>query len=151
MTTHRQYYYINNSNALSNAKILKGEWLSLAEQVSEERFEDFKQEVRNSFADIKETLGSRMSELTGEIKAYNQIAQSQGQKLIGLEKDIEVSKNHIEKLQDKVDTNILDINTVKTELGTTQKNNRNTLYLILFIFAIIEFFLNVLPKIKVGQ
>jgi hypothetical protein len=75
---------------------------------------------------------------------------SQGQKLVGLEKDMEDLKKHNDNLQRKVENNTLDINTVSTELKTTQRNNRNTLYLILFIFAIIEFFLNVFPRIKVG-
>jgi hypothetical protein len=51
----------------------------MAEQelVSQERFDDFKSEVLRAINEVKDTLGSRISELTGEIKAYSQVAQIQ--------------------------------------------------------------------------
>jgi len=124
-------------------------------EVSNERFEDFQTEVRNSFADVKssnaannadlkETLGSRMSELTGEIKAYNQMAQSQGQKLVGLEKDVEDSKKHIDQLQSKAETNALKLNTVETTMENNQKNTNRILTIITVVFAAITLLLKFL-------
>ena len=100
------------------------------DKVQEKRFDDFKQEIFRAIDDLKETLGSRISELSGEVKAYMQMSQRQDRELVALKTRNENNADDIKELKPKVDELKDRTTELKTELKTTQRNFKTALTLV---------------------
>lgn len=111
------------------------------DKVQEKRFDDFKQEIFRAIDDLKETLGLRISELSGEVKAYMQMSQQQDRELVELrtknknnEDDIREIKPEIKDLRERTTK-------LKTELDTTQRNFKTALTLVSLALSLLTFIL----------
>lgn len=85
----------------------------MTEQVSPERFDDFKDQMFRLFNELKGAIDT----LSGKIDAYNNMSHAQS-------KDIEVLKTkteELEKLKDKVDSQEKEIVRIDTERKSSQK------------------------------
>ena len=117
----------------------------MEDKLQEKRFDDFKNEMFRAISDLKQTLGNRISELSGEVKAYMQISQRQDRELVELktrnknnEDDISEMRN---ELRPKVERAIEETTILKTDLETTQRNFRTALVLVSVGLSLLTLFL----------
>ena len=100
------------------------------DKAQEKRFDDFKQEIFRAIDDLKETLGSRISELSGEVKAYMQMSQRQDRELVELRTKNENNEENIREIKPKLERVEKETTQLKTELVTTQRNFKTALTLV---------------------
>jgi DNA repair exonuclease SbcCD ATPase subunit len=89
----------------------------LTEQVSTERFDDFKEQIIDRFNDRFNDLKGAIDILSSKIDTYNNMSHNQS-------KDIEVLKTkteELEKLKTKVETQEKEIVRIDTERKSSQK------------------------------
>lgn len=125
-------------------------YLHIENQVSEERFKDFKDEVLRAI----NSLSKSIIELRGELRAYTAISQQQDREITLHRMEIDVINKAIEELRVKSDElqlkseNMqLKILELDTELKTTRRNTKNLIYTVGGILGIIQFIISVLPAI----
>jgi uncharacterized coiled-coil DUF342 family protein len=114
------------------------------EQVSQERFEDFKSQVLTAISDVKDSLSGRISELTGEIKAYSQVIQIQSNQLTKHDTEIDILQKISDKHEDKLEKQGLNIKELQTTMENNQKNTNRNLTIISVVFAAITLILKLL-------
>jgi chromosome segregation ATPase len=100
------------------------------DKIQEKRFDDFKNEMFRALADLKETLGSRISELSGEVKAYMQMSQRQDRELVELRAKNENNEDDIREIKPKLEQVKEQTTELKTELETTQRNFKTALTIV---------------------
>lgn len=103
----------------------------------EKRFEDFKNEMLRAISD----LGNRISELSGEVKAYMQISQRQDRELVELKTRNKNNEDDISEMRPKVERAIEETTILKTDLETTQRNFRTALVLVSVGLSLLTLFL----------
>lgn len=102
----------------------------MEDKLQEKRFDDFKNEMFRAISDLKETLGNRISELSGEVKAYMQISQRQDRELVELKTRNKNNEDDIGELRPKVERVVEDTTKLRTELETTQHNFKTALTIV---------------------
>lgn len=102
----------------------------LQETIQEKRIEDFKSEMLRAIDDLKETLGNRISELSGEVKAYVQMSQRQDRELVELKTRNKNNEDDIREMRPKVEKLTETITELKSELKTTQRTFKTALSLV---------------------
>jgi TPP-dependent trihydroxycyclohexane-1,2-dione (THcHDO) dehydratase len=103
----------------------------LTEQVSEQRFDDFKEQMFRMFADLKGALDS----LNGKIDAYNNMYQNQSNDIAVLKTKTE----ELEKLKPKVECQ-------GTELARIDEANKSRQRFTLLIFSTITIIIAILSN-----
>lgn len=107
----------------------------------EQRFEDFKKEIFRGFADIKDTLGGRLSELSGEVKAYTQISQKQERSIVELQTRSRAMEDDLRELRPKVDGQQDQIIALRAELDTTRHSTKLGLTLVSIFLTVLSLIL----------
>jgi uncharacterized coiled-coil DUF342 family protein len=116
----------------------------MADEQVLQRFEDFKSHVLTAISDVKDTLGGRISELTGEIKAYSQVIQIQSNQLTKHDTEIDILQKISDKHEDKLEKQGLDIKELQATIENNQKNTNRNLTIISIFFAAITLILKLL-------
>lgn len=86
----------------------------LTEQVSEERFKDFKDEMIRAVSDLKGAIDT----LSNKIDAFTCVSQQQSQDIAVLK----IKAEEVDKLKDKVEDQGKEIVAIKTDHKTSQRN-----------------------------
>jgi chromosome segregation ATPase len=90
----------------------------LTEQVSSERFDDFKSEMIRAICDLRGAIDT----LSNKIDTYNNVSQAQSQDIAVLKVRTEKLEESKERLEDKVSSQEIEIARFKTESKIKQRN-----------------------------
>jgi DNA repair ATPase RecN len=90
----------------------------VGEQDIEQRFKDFKDEILRAIGG----LSDRITELSGEVKAYVNMAQQQDKQLVNHETRLGAVERANEEYGKTAENHSIAINTLQTELQTTRRN-----------------------------
>lgn len=119
------------------------------EEQLEQRFKDFKDEILRAIT----ALSDRVSELSGEVKAYMQMAQQQDRQLVDhaarlkeLEKDTACLGDDNRRFTQKIGEVERKQTELETDIKTTQRNMKTTITVVSLVITAVNFIIQFWPK-----